>query len=49
MTAILDDITKTIGRTPLVRINRMAEGCVAEVIKKRKPSFRAIALAQALR
>ncbi len=34
MAVIFSDITKTIGRTPLVRINRMAEGCVAEVLAK---------------
>lgn len=34
MSAIFSDITKTIGRTPLVRINRMTEGCVAEVLAK---------------
>ncbi len=34
MANIFSDITKTIGRTPLVRINRMAEGCVAEVLAK---------------
>ncbi len=31
---IYDDITQTIGHTPLVRINRMAEGCGAEVFAK---------------
>jgi cysteine synthase A len=34
MATIYSDITKTVGRTPLVRINRMAEGCVAEVLAK---------------
>jgi len=34
MSAIFSDITRTIGRTPLVRINRMTEGCVAEVLAK---------------
>lgn len=31
---IFDDVTKTIGRTPLVRINRMAEGLEATVLAK---------------
>ncbi len=31
---IYDDITKTIGRTPLVRLNRIAEGLKAEVVGK---------------
>ncbi len=31
---IYDDITKTIGNTPLVRINRMAEGLGAQVLVK---------------
>lgn len=34
MSGIYTDITQTIGRTPLVRINRMAEGCGAEVLAK---------------
>jgi cysteine synthase A len=34
MAAIFQDITKTIGRTPLVRLNRIAEGCGAEVLAK---------------
>src|SRR5512147_2123247 len=34
MTKIYDDITKTIGRTPLVRINRMTRGLKAEVAAK---------------
>jgi len=34
MARIYEDITKTIGNTPLVRINRMAEGSVAEVLAK---------------
>ena len=34
MAAIFDDITKTIGRTPLVRINRIAQGLGAEVLAK---------------
>ncbi len=31
---IYDDITKTIGHTPLVRLNRMAEGMKAQVVVK---------------
>ncbi len=31
---IFDDITKTIGHTPLVRLNRMAEGAEAQVVVK---------------
>ncbi len=31
---IYDDITKTIGNTPLVRLNRIGEGTVAEVVVK---------------
>lgn len=31
---IYDDITKTIGRTPLVRLNRIAEGTKGEVVVK---------------
>lgn len=34
MARIFDDITKTIGNTPLVRINRMAEGLKAGVLVK---------------
>ena len=34
MARIYDDITKTIGNTPLVRINRMAKGSLAEVLVK---------------
>jgi cysteine synthase A len=34
MGRIFDDITKTIGRTPLVRINRMNEGSKATVLVK---------------
>jgi cysteine synthase A len=31
---IYDDITQTIGRTPLVRLNRLTEGCRAKVVAK---------------
>jgi cysteine synthase A len=31
---IYDDITKTVGRTPLVRLNRLTEGCRAQVVAK---------------
>jgi len=34
MAQIYDDITKTIGNTPLVRINRMTKDSVAEVLAK---------------
>jgi len=34
MEKILDGITQTIGRTPLVRLNRVTEGCQATVIAK---------------
>jgi cysteine synthase A len=38
MGKIFDDITKAIGRTPLVRINRMAEGLPGEVAGKLESS-----------
>lgn len=31
---IYDDITRTVGRTPLVRLNRLAGGCGAQVVAK---------------
>ena len=34
MARIFSDITKTIGHTPLVRINRLAEGATAEIAAK---------------
>ena len=34
MAHILNDITETIGRTPLVRLNRLTEGCEATVLAK---------------
>ena len=34
MAKIFSDITRTIGNTPLVRLNRVTEGCVAEVVLK---------------
>ncbi len=34
MTQVFEDITRTIGRTPLVRINRLAEGSGATVLAK---------------
>ncbi len=34
MARIYEDITKTIGNTPLVRINRMTKGSLAEVLAK---------------
>lgn len=34
MTRIYEDITKTIGRTPLVRLNNVTHGCTATVLLK---------------
>src|SRR4030081_1849302 len=31
---IYDDITQTIGNTPLIRLRRVAEGCHADVVAK---------------
>jgi cysteine synthase len=31
---MFEDITRTVGNTPLVRLNRIAEGCMAEVYAK---------------
>ena len=33
-TSIRDEITQCIGGTPLVRLRRMTEGCVATVVAK---------------
>ncbi|NIS62956.1 MAG: pyridoxal-phosphate dependent enzyme, partial [Proteobacteria bacterium] len=34
MAKIYDDITQTIGNTPLVRLNRITKGSVAQVVGK---------------
>ena len=34
MTQIYEEITHCIGKTPLVRLRRVTEGCVANVIAK---------------
>src|SRR3954468_12080289 len=31
---IYDDITQTIGNTPLIRLRRVTQGCAAEVVAK---------------
>ena len=34
MARIYEDITETIGNTPLVRLNRLSEGCAATIVAK---------------
>ncbi len=34
MAGVCDDITKAVGNTPLVRLRRITEGCVADVLAK---------------
>ena len=41
MTRIAEDITKLIGRTPLVRLSKMGAGLGAEIVAKLRPSKRA--------
>ncbi len=31
---VFDDITKTVGNTPLVKLNKVTEGCVAQILGK---------------